>query len=68
MSRSRHFDHVDLRVRSLAEARPFYQVLFPALGFTREAKIEGRLQYEVENDDGESEFFGVTESPTHVAN
>src|SRR5215475_6311880 len=28
----RHVDHVDLRVRSLAEARFFYAVLLPALG------------------------------------
>jgi hypothetical protein len=30
------FDHVDLRVRSLAEARPFYERLLPALGFMQD--------------------------------
>ena len=64
----RCFDHVDLRVRSLSEARPFYEVLLPALGFTRDAKIEGWLQYEAAGTDGATEFFGVTESPAHVAN
>ena len=64
----RHFDHVDLRVRSLAEARPFYEVLLPALGFTRDVKIEGWLQYEVAGTDGATEFVGITESPQHVAN
>jgi catechol 2,3-dioxygenase-like lactoylglutathione lyase family enzyme len=64
----RRFDHVDLRVRSLAEARPFYEALLPALGFTRDATIEGWLQYEAEGPDGETEFVGVTESPQHVAN
>ncbi len=64
----RRFDHVDLRVRSLAEARPFYEMLLPALGFTRDAKVEGWLQYEVAGIDGATEFVGVTESPQHVAN
>jgi predicted enzyme related to lactoylglutathione lyase len=64
----RRFDHVDLRVRSLAEARPFYELLLPALGFTRDAKIEGWLQYETEGVDGAQEFFGIAESPQHVAN
>jgi catechol 2,3-dioxygenase-like lactoylglutathione lyase family enzyme len=64
----RHFDHVDLRVRSLAEARPFYETLLPALGFTRDVGIEGWLQYEAEGPDGATEFVGVMESPQHVAN
>jgi predicted enzyme related to lactoylglutathione lyase len=62
------FDHVDLRVRSLAEARPFYEMLLPALGFTREVTIEGWLQYEAAGTDGATEFVGVTESPQHVSN
>lgn len=62
------FDHVDLRVRSVAEVRPFYELLLPALGFTRDAKIEGWMQYEVTGTDGATEFVGVTESPQHVAN
>ena len=64
----RCFDHVDLRVRSLAEARPFYGMLLPALGFTRDAKIEEWLQYETVETDGAPEFVGVTESSQHVAN
>jgi catechol 2,3-dioxygenase-like lactoylglutathione lyase family enzyme len=64
----RRFDHVDIRVRSLAEARPFYERLLPALGFTRDVRIEGWLQYEAEGSDGATEFVGVTESPQHVAN
>jgi predicted lactoylglutathione lyase len=64
----RCFDHVDLRVRSLSEARPFYEALLPALGFTRDAAIEGWLTYEAAGTDGAPEFFGVTESPLHVAN
>lgn len=64
----RCFDHVDLRVCSLAAARTFYDALLPALGFTREAKIDGWLQYEAAGTDGVPECFGVTESPQHVPN
>ena len=64
----RCFDHVDLPVCSLAEARPFYEALLPALGFTRKVTIEGWLQYEAEGTDGATEFVGVTESPQHTAN
>ena len=65
---SRRFDHVDLRVRNLAEVRPFYEALLPAIGFTQEASIPGWLTYEAEGSDGAAEFFGVTESPSHVVN
>lgn len=65
---SRRYDHIDLRVRSLADARPFYQVLLPALGFTRKLDIEDWLQFETEGTGRATEFFGVTESPQHVAN
>ena len=65
---SRRYDHIDLRVRSLADARSFYQVLLPALGFTRKLDIEDWLQFETEGTGRATEFFGVTESPQHVAN
>jgi predicted enzyme related to lactoylglutathione lyase len=64
----RLYDHIDLRVRSLAEARPFYETLLPALGFTRDVRIEHWLQFEAAGVDGATEFFGVTESSRHVAN
>lgn len=64
----RCYDHIDLRVRSLSEARPFYEMLLPALGFTRDATVEGWLQFEAVGPDGATEFFGVTESPQHIAN
>ena len=65
---SRRYDHIDLRVRSMADARPFYQVLLPALGFTRKLEIEDWLQFETEGTGRATEFFGVTESPQHVTN
>jgi predicted lactoylglutathione lyase len=43
-------------------------VLLPAIGFTRLVAIDEWLQYETEGTDGTREFFGVTESPRHVAN
>ena len=64
----RYFDHIDLRVHSLAESRPFYDQLLPALGFTKDAKIESWVQYEAPGTDGAPEFFGLTESRRHVAN
>ena len=63
----RRFDHIDLRVRRLSEVRRFYETLLPALGFTREAGVQGWLTYEAESSSGASEFFGVTESALHVA-
>jgi predicted enzyme related to lactoylglutathione lyase len=63
----RCYDHIDLRAPRLAEVTPFYELLLPALGFTRDVRVKGWLQFEAA--DGEiAEFFGVTESPGHVAN
>jgi len=64
----RRFDHIDLRVRSLTEAWPFYEALLPALGFTHEATIEGSLQYEAGNVDGAPEFVALVESPEFTPN
>jgi catechol 2,3-dioxygenase-like lactoylglutathione lyase family enzyme len=63
------YDHIDLRVRNLAEVHNFYEVLLPALGFVREMSIPNWLQYEAAApDDGPAAFFGVAESPGHVPN
>ncbi|HEU4502983.1 MAG TPA: VOC family protein [Nitrospira sp.] len=65
----RRYDHIDLRVRSLPEARVFYEALLPALGFTRRIEVDGWLQFEaVGGAGGSTEFFGVTEAPGHRAN
>jgi len=65
---SRRYDHIDLRVRSLAEARPFYEAVLPAIGFTRMLDIAGWLQFEAANAHGPSEFFGITEDTLHRPN
>ena len=63
----RRFDHIDLRVPDLKAATPFYELLLPALGFTRKVDVDGWLQFEAA--DGEvTEFFGVTESTHHAPN
>lgn len=63
----RRFDHIDLRVPDLAAAAPFYETLLPALGFTRKVDVDDWLQFEA--GDGEiTEFFGITESPSHRPN
>jgi predicted enzyme related to lactoylglutathione lyase len=41
--------------------------LLPALGFTRKVDIEGWIQFEAA-DGAITAFFGVTESPGHIAN
>lgn len=64
----RRFDHLDLRVRDLAEVRHFYETLLPALGFLQRVQVDGWLQFEAPGSDGATEFFGVTESRCHVAN
>jgi len=61
----RLYDHIDLRVPDLPAAEPFYRILLPALGFTREQDVEGWLQFE--SEDG-TQFFGITESLSHRAN
>jgi predicted enzyme related to lactoylglutathione lyase len=63
----RRYDHIDLRVPQLADVTSFYELLLPALGFTRKVHVEGWLQFEAADADI-TEFFGVTESPGHVAN
>jgi catechol 2,3-dioxygenase-like lactoylglutathione lyase family enzyme len=46
-----------------------YETLLPALGFVHDAEIKGWLQYDAIGEDGTlRDFFGVTESPNHVAN
>jgi predicted enzyme related to lactoylglutathione lyase len=63
----RLYDHIDLRVPSLRDATAFYEILLPALGFTRRVDVEDWLQYETTSESAGT-FFGVTESPEHIAN
>lgn len=64
---ARRFDHIDLRVSDITLVSDFYRALLPALGFTQDLTIPEWLQFYAEGG-GATEFFGVTESPTHVPN
>ena len=61
-------DHIDLRVPSLSVGRPFYAMLLPALGFTKDVSNEVWFQFEAEDGSRRGEFFGITESLQHVPN
>ena len=64
---NRRFDHIDLRVPRLAEVVAFYNMLLPALGFSRRVAVEGWLQFEAAGEMA-TDFFGITESPGHIPN
>ncbi len=62
------YGHIDLRVRALAVAEPFYDALLPALGFT-ERHLGDRWKVWAQKDDLPwTAYFGITESPEHVPN
>jgi predicted enzyme related to lactoylglutathione lyase len=63
----RRFDHIDLRVPRLPEVAAFYETLLPVLGFSQRVTAEGWLQFEAVGE-MVTEFFGITESPSHVPN
>lgn len=63
----RIFDHVDLRVRDLNVAGPFYRQLLPLLGFTVRMDVEDWIQFAAAGTTA-TEFFGVTEDKTHQPN
>lgn len=64
----RLFDHIDLRVRSLAEARSFYMQLLPALGFPTFYETPLGLVYDAIRGHPKPEFIGLIEDPHHRPN
>jgi predicted enzyme related to lactoylglutathione lyase len=64
----RLFDHIDLRVRSLAEAKPFYAQFLPALGFPNFGETPMGIAYEAIRDHPKPEFIGLIEDPDHRPN
>lgn len=64
----RLFDHIDLRVRSLAEAKPFYSRLLPALGFPDFCQTPMGIAYDAARDHPKPEFIGLIEDPLHSPN
>lgn len=65
--KSRRFDHLDLRVNSLAEALPFYEKFLPALGFTR-VSGEGDWRTFSLGEPDPTEFVWLVEAPAHRPN
>lgn len=66
--KTRILDHIDLRVKNLARARPFYAKLLPALGFTCDRSDPDWSTFYAVGGDKVSAFFGFTEDPHHQPN
>ncbi len=62
--KTRHLDHIDLRVKDLTTAKKFYGKLLPALGFT----CDRSDSFYAVGGDKPSEFFGFTEDRHHQPN
>lgn len=59
------FDHVDLRVRSLAAARPLYDALLPAMGCSKINADEESAGYHPPADADAQPFLWLLEDPAH---
>lgn len=61
-------DHVDCRVRSLAAARPLYDALLPAMGYTRLNADEASVGYHRPGETGAEPFIWLVEDSEHTPN
>ncbi len=59
------FDHIDLRVSSLAGARAFYDAWLPALGLTAGGGGADWKTYRREGEAGRMPFIWMVEEPGH---
>ena len=62
------FDHVDLRVRNLAAARPLYDALLPAMGCSKINADEESAGYHLPAETGSEPFLWLVEDPSHRPN
>lgn len=62
------YDHVDLRVRDLAAARPLFDALLPAMGFSQINADEESAGYHMPGADGSQPFIWLVEDPMHHPN
>ena len=60
--------HIDLRVRDVAKALPFYAALLPELGYTGEFHGGDWKVFAADGELPAAAYFGFTESAAHVAN
>ena len=63
----RLFDHLDLRVRDLQEAEPFYSVVLPALGFPVRGQAPHCVYFEAVGQHPKPEFIALIEDRAHVS-
>lgn len=64
----RLFDHIDLRVRDLAEAERFYATILPALGFPTRIAEKDCVSYDSISDHPKPAFIALSEDRDHVPN
>jgi len=62
------FGHIDLRVSDLDAVFGFYDALLPALGFTETHHGDAWKVWATTDRLPSTAYFGITESPGHVAN
>ncbi|HWP48750.1 MAG TPA: VOC family protein [Candidatus Limnocylindrales bacterium] len=62
------FSHIDLRVKSLERALPFYSVVLPALGFKRTFHSGEWNVFAGDGDLPSAPYFAITEDPEHHPN
>jgi predicted enzyme related to lactoylglutathione lyase len=66
--KTRHLDHIDLRVKDLAGAKNFYEKILPPLGFSCDRSDDEWGTFYTVGRDKPSEFFGFTKDPDHQPN
>jgi catechol 2,3-dioxygenase-like lactoylglutathione lyase family enzyme len=59
------FDHVDIRVQDLAAARPLFDALLPAMGFSKINADEESAGYHQPEEDGSQPFLWLVEDASH---
>ena len=62
------FQHVDVRVTDLKVARPFYETLLPALGFTRDSSSSAWQCFDADGTAPTRPWFAFIEDPQHRPN
>ena len=62
------FGHIDLRVRDLEAATPFYDALLPSLGFSERYHGGDWKVWATTDQFPNAAYFAVTEDPAHTAN
>ena len=66
--KTRHLDHIDLRVKDFGRAMKFYAELLPALGFSCDCSDADWGTFYSVGKDKPAEFFGFTEDRQHQPN